>query len=64
MIWNPERERMSRAELEALQLERLQLQVRRAYEAVPFYREAFQARGLSPEDIRSLADLTLMPFTR
>jgi phenylacetate-CoA ligase len=64
VIWNPERERMSRAELEALQLERLQLQVRRAYEAVPFYREAFQARGLSPEDIRSLADLTLMPFTR
>ncbi|NPV06374.1 MAG: phenylacetate--CoA ligase [Anaerolineae bacterium] len=64
MIWNPERETMSRAELEALQLERLQRQVQRAYDLVPFYRQAFRSRGLSPDDIRSLADLTLIPFTR
>lgn len=55
---------MSRAELEALQLERLQRQVQRAYDLVPFYRQAFRSRGLSPDDIRSLADLTLIPFTR
>ncbi|MCD6519739.1 MAG: phenylacetate--CoA ligase [Anaerolineae bacterium] len=64
MIWNPERETMSRSELEALQLELLREQVAWAYENVPFYRQAFRARGLVPKDIRSLEDLQKIPFTR
>ena len=64
MIWNKERETMSRPALQALQLDLLQKQIRRAYESVPFYRQAFRARGIRPEDIRSLQDLQLLPFTR
>jgi phenylacetate-CoA ligase len=63
MIWNEERETMQRSDLKALQLERLQKQVRRAYENVPFYRQALRARDLQPDDIRSLKDLEKVPFT-
>jgi phenylacetate-CoA ligase len=63
MIWDAQHESMPRGELQALQEERLRALVRRAYERVPFYREAMQARGLRPEDIRSLADLPKLPFT-
>ncbi|MEV8338257.1 phenylacetate--CoA ligase PaaK [Leucobacter sp. NPDC077196] len=56
-------ERLTRAELEALQLERLQWTVRHAYENVPFYREKFAAAGVHPDDIRSLADIERLPFT-
>ncbi|MCU1411148.1 MAG: phenylacetate--CoA ligase [Rhodoglobus sp.] len=56
-------ERMSRDELEALQLRRLQETVRRAYENVPLYTEKFDAAGVHPDDIRSLDDLALLPFT-
>jgi phenylacetate-CoA ligase len=62
-IWQPEFECLLRSDLEALQLERLQSTVRRCYEAVPFYRQAFDARRLTPADIRSLDDLHLLPFT-
>jgi phenylacetate-CoA ligase len=63
MIWNQERETMSRAALEALQLEFLQRQVATVYEKVPFYRHALRARGVSAKDMRSLDDLDRLPFT-
>ncbi|WP_328898784.1 phenylacetate--CoA ligase [Streptomyces sp. NBC_00441] len=56
-------ERMSRAELEALQLERLRATLRHAYENVAHYRAAFDRAGLKPEDCGSLADLARFPFT-
>ena len=56
-------ERMSRAEIEALQLERLQWTVRHAYENVPLYRTKFDQHGVHPDDIRSLADVAKLPFT-
>lgn len=56
-------ERLGRAELEALQLERLQGTLRHAYENVPFYRTAFDKAGVRPEDCGSLADLARFPFT-
>lgn len=55
-------ERASRDELAALQLERLQSALRRAYERVPFYREAFDRAGAHPEDVRELGDLVRFPF--
>jgi phenylacetate-CoA ligase len=64
MVWNQVMECGTRAELEALQLERLQRTVRRVCEKVPFYQRAFQAAGITPQDVRSLADLTHLPFTR
>ncbi len=56
-------EELGREELGALQLERLQTTLRRAYENVPFYRQSFDKAGLRPEDCRSLADLARFPFT-
>jgi phenylacetate-CoA ligase len=63
MIWDPQHETMPRAELQALQLERLQAQVATVYEKVPFYRYALAARGITPQSIRSLDDLSKLPFT-
>ncbi|MGW7457462.1 phenylacetate--CoA ligase PaaK [Streptomyces sp. NPDC054797] len=58
-----EGERLSRDELAALQLTRLRATLRRAYDHVPFYRQAFDKAGVRPDDCRSLADLALFPFT-
>lgn len=56
-------ERLSRDELQALQLERLRWTVRHAYENVPLYTRKFDQAGVRPEDIRSLEDVALLPFT-
>ncbi|MEU7037663.1 phenylacetate--CoA ligase PaaK [Streptomyces sp. NPDC046237] len=56
-------ERLGRAELEALQLERLRSTLRHAYENVGFYRQSFDKAGVHPDDCRSLADLARFPFT-
>ena len=56
-------ERMSRDELEALQLTRLQETVRHAYAHVPHYTRKFDETGVHPEDIRSLDDVQKLPFT-
>jgi phenylacetate-CoA ligase len=56
-------ERMSRDELEALQLVRLQETVRHAYSNVPHYRTKLDGAGVHPDDIRSLEDITKIPFT-
>ncbi len=63
MIWDREHETMERGALQALQLQRLQAQVNRVYEQVPFYRQAFLEKGITPADIRTLADLPKIPFT-
>jgi phenylacetate-CoA ligase len=62
-IWNPEYESMERGALAALQLSRLRSTVSWVYERVPYYRDALDARGVKPKDIRSLADVRLLPFT-
>jgi phenylacetate-CoA ligase len=56
-------ETASRDELQALQLRRLQDSLRRAYDNVPHYRQAFDAKGVHPSDLKSLADLAQFPFT-
>jgi phenylacetate-CoA ligase len=62
-IWNPLAETMSRAELTSLQTLRLQQQVARAYERIPFYRQAIEERGVHPRDIQTLDDMQQLPFT-
>jgi phenylacetate-CoA ligase len=62
-IWDPTHECMSRDELEQLQLERLQATINRVHKNVTHYRKKFAQPGIIPEDIRSLADLTKLPFT-
>lgn len=63
MIWDKEYETMERCALQTLQWQRLKAQVNRVYDKVPFYRQAFMAQGITPDDIRSLADLSRLPFT-
>ncbi len=46
-----------------LQLSRLKWSLRHAYENVPHYRATFHAAGVRPEDLRSLDDLAMFPFT-
>ena len=62
MIWAKE-ETMSREEIEAIQLTRLQETVSRVYKNVPAYRAKMDAAGIKPEDVRTLADLRRLPFT-
>ncbi len=56
-------EKASRDEVAALQLERLKWSVRHAYDNVPHYRRKFEAHGVHPDDLRSLADLARFPLT-
>src|SRR5512147_128018 len=53
----------SRDALAALQLDRLKWSVRHAYENVPHYRQSFDAKGVHPEDLKTLEDLAKFPFT-
>ena len=62
-IWDPQTETMPRTELTALQTQRLQQQVARAYERVPFYRRAHEECGVHPRDIQALEDIERLPFT-
>lgn len=52
-----------RAELEALQLERLKWTLKHAYENVPRYKAKFDEAGVHPDDLNTLADLAKFPFT-
>lgn len=56
-------ERASRDEVAALQLERMRWTLRHVYENVPHYRRKFDAHGVHPDDLKTLADLAKFPFT-
>ena len=56
-------ETASRDEITALQLRRLRQTLQHAYDHVPHYHQAFDAAGVQPGDLKSLADLALFPFT-
>ncbi|MDX5401572.1 MAG: phenylacetate--CoA ligase, partial [Rhodobacterales bacterium] len=56
-------ETASRDEIAALQLERMKWSLRHAYDNVPHYRASFDAAGVHPDDLKSLADLAKFPFT-
>ena len=60
--FNPEYETLTRPELEALQLQRLQQTVRHCMNA-PFYQNKFKELGITPDDIKSLDDVSKLPFT-
>jgi phenylacetate-CoA ligase len=53
----------SRDEIAALQLERLKRTLRRVYDNVPHYWKAFDAAGVHPDQLTTLADLAKFPFT-
>ena len=57
-----EKETMTREQISALQLERLQATVRHCMNS-PFYKKRFEEIGLKSEDIKSLDDIRKIPFT-
>lgn len=52
----------TKEELAAIQLAGLKWTVRHAWEGSPFYRQRLTEAGITPEDIRGLADLRRLPF--
>ena len=61
MIWSKE-ETLSRQEIRALQLSRLQETVHRVYAKVPAYANKMDDAGVKPDDIQTLEDLAKLPF--
>lgn len=53
----------SRTALEAEQLEQLKRSIAHTYENARYYRAKCEASGVTPDDLRSLADLARFPFT-
>lgn len=51
-----------RDEITALQLDRLKWSVKHAYKNVAHYKAAFDAMGVHPDDVKSLSDLSKLPF--
>ena len=56
-------ETASRDEIHALQLQRLRWTLQHAYDNVPHYKQAFDAKGVHPGDLKQLSDLAKFPFT-
>ena len=63
MIWNETKECMSRDQMLSLQSARLVKLVDYVYHNVEFYRKKMQAIDLLPADIKSIEDITKLPFT-
>ena len=61
--YQPEIECASREQIRAWQDERLVKQVRHVWDNVPHYRKKMEKLGLTPDDIKGVADLHKLPFT-
>lgn len=61
--WQEEIETASLEAISELQSERLVATVKRVYENVPMYRQRMDEAGVKPEDIKSIKDITKLPFT-
>lgn len=61
-IWSSA-ERLPRDELARLQLARLRRTLWRVYDRIPFYRTAFDAAGVQPDDLITLEDMRRFPYT-
>lgn len=59
---HPDKETLSRSELEALQIQRLKQTVQHCMNS-PFYKKKFEEAGITPDDIQSLEDVRKLPFT-
>jgi len=55
---------MAEKQLRILQLQRLRAVTQHAYDNQTLFRERMDARGLKPDDIKTLKDINLLPFTQ
>ena len=60
--YQKEIETMSLEDMKALQSEKLVKQVKHVYENVPYYRDLMDKKGITPDDIHSIEDLSKLPF--
>lgn len=60
--YQPEIECASPEQIKAWQDERLVKQVKHVWDNVPYYRAKMEAAGVTPEDVKSTADLHKLPF--
>ncbi len=63
-MFDPQIETMPRAELSALQGERLGRLVRYVHDRVPFYRQVLDGAGIDPGAVASIDDITRLPITK
>ncbi len=59
---HPDKECLTREQIDALQVERLQATIRHCMNS-PFYKKKFEEMGIKPEDIKTPADVRKLPFT-
>jgi phenylacetate-CoA ligase len=62
VMWNPRIEEMAKEDLKQLQYRLLKTLVYRLYSFSPFYHERMKAAKVHPDDIKSLSDVTKLPF--
>ena len=60
--YQPEIECASQEQIKAWQDERLVKQVKHVWDNVPYYRKKMEAKGVTPDDIKSRDDLHKLPF--
>jgi len=60
--WDEKLETQSRADWDALKLDLLKKHLHHAYANSPFYKRHFDAAGVHPDDVKSLADIRRFPF--
>ena len=60
--FSPEKETASREQITQWQTAGFLDAVKRVYENVPYYREKMEEKGVTPDDIKDLSDLSKLPF--
>ena len=60
--YQPAIECACREEIVRIQNEKLVKQVKRVWDAVPYYRQKMTAHGVTPDDIKSIDDIKKLPF--
>ena len=63
MFYQKDVETMRRADIEALQLQKLKKMVDYCYNNIPFYHERLQEAGVTGDKIKTLSDIQYIPFT-
>ena len=63
-FYQPEAETMQVEDIKKLQEEKLIKQVKYVYDNVEYYRNLMDEKGVKPEDIKCLADISKLPFLK
>jgi len=61
--WDDKFETMNERDMAAFQTEKLKATLQWVYDKVPFYKKAFDEKGVKPSDFVKLSDLSKFPFT-